>query len=92
LSATRGAAHTADIFSRDPHPGNRGRWQYTGLSPDQMSGRVMSPFQRSLTTTVTTSSISKAILQRHRHREGILPAWADIRTANAQVTAICRPC
>lgn len=27
-------------------------WQYTGLSPDQMEGRVMAPFERVLTTTV----------------------------------------
>jgi multidrug efflux pump subunit AcrB len=27
-------------------------WQYTGLQPDQMSGRVMLQFQRALTTTV----------------------------------------
>ena len=27
-------------------------WQYTGLPPDQMAGRVATPFQRALTTTV----------------------------------------
>ena len=27
-------------------------WQYTGLPPDQMAGRVTSPFERVLTTTV----------------------------------------
>ena len=27
-------------------------WQYTGLPPDQMAGRIVSPFQRALTTTV----------------------------------------
>ena len=27
-------------------------WQYTGLPPDQMSGRIVTPFQRALTTTV----------------------------------------
>src|SRR5437763_3692344 len=26
--------------------------QYTGLPPDQMPGRIVSPFQRALTTTV----------------------------------------
>ena len=25
-------------------------WQYTGLPPDQMSGRITTPFQRALTT------------------------------------------
>src|SRR5450830_222828 len=27
-------------------------WQYTGLPPDQMAGRMTTPFQRALTTTV----------------------------------------
>ncbi len=27
-------------------------WNYTGLPPDQMSGRIVTPFQRALTTTV----------------------------------------
>jgi multidrug efflux pump subunit AcrB len=27
-------------------------WQYTGLPPDEMSGRITTLFQRSLTTTV----------------------------------------
>src|SRR6202008_2903554 len=27
-------------------------WQYTGLPPDQMAGRINSPFERVLTTTV----------------------------------------
>ena len=27
-------------------------WNYTGLPPDQMAGRITTPFQRALTTTV----------------------------------------
>src|ERR1700727_2229199 len=27
-------------------------WQYTGLPPDQMAGRIVTPFERALTTTV----------------------------------------
>ena len=27
-------------------------WNYTGLPPDQMAGRMITPFQRALTTTV----------------------------------------
>jgi multidrug efflux pump subunit AcrB len=64
-------------------------WQYTGLSPDDMSGRVMLQFQRSLTTTVndiehiegtsyTGIGIVKVFFQ----------PGTDIRTANSQVTAI----
>jgi multidrug efflux pump subunit AcrB len=66
-------------------------WQYTGLPPDQMEGRVMAPFERVLTTTVNDvqhiegRSVSgygvvKIFFQKH----------ADIRTANAQVTSIAQ--
>jgi multidrug efflux pump subunit AcrB len=64
-------------------------WQYTGLPPDQMNGRIMTPFERALTTTVNDIE----------HIEGISYAGfgvvkiyfqptADIRTANAQVTSV----
>jgi multidrug efflux pump subunit AcrB len=66
-------------------------WGYTGLPPDEMSGRVMLQFQRSLTTTVndiehiegtsyTGIGIVKVFFQ----------PGTDIRTANAQVTAIAQ--
>ena len=66
-------------------------WQYTGLPPDQMSGRIVTPFQRALTTTVndiehitansyTTYGVIKIFFQPN----------VDIRTANAQVTAIAQ--
>src|SRR5271155_1352527 len=64
-------------------------WQYQGLPPDQMAGRIISPFQRALTTTVndiehiaansyTTFGIVKIYFQPN----------VDISVANAQVTAI----
>ncbi len=64
-------------------------WQYTGLPADDMAGRVMSPFQRVLTTTVNDI----------QHIEGnsftgigivkiFFQPTADVRTANAQVTAV----
>src|SRR4051812_5359586 len=66
-------------------------WQYTGLQPDQMAGRMTTPFQRALTTTVndiehieansyTGLSITKVFFQ----------PGVDIRIANAQVTAIAQ--
>jgi multidrug efflux pump subunit AcrB len=66
-------------------------WQYTGLQPDQMAGRMTTQFQRALTTTVndiehmeatsyTGLSITKVFFQ---------PA-VDIRIANSQVTAIAQ--
>src|ERR1700719_1012999 len=64
-------------------------WQYTGLPPDQMAGRMTTQFQRALTTTVNdiehieansynTISITKVFFQQN----------VDIRIANAQITAI----
>ena len=64
-------------------------WNYTGLPPDQMSGRVMLNFQRALTTTVNdiehiegTSYTGVGIVKV------FFQPGTDIRTANAQVTAI----
>ena len=78
-----------DIFPEIRIPVIAVVWQYTGLSPDQMSGRVMSPFQRSLTTTVNDI---EHIEGNSYNGIGIVKVFfqpgADIRTANAQVTAI----
>src|SRR5260370_40893656 len=41
-----------DIFPDIRIPVVGGVWQYTGLPPDQMSGRITTPFQPALTTTV----------------------------------------
>ncbi len=64
-------------------------WQYTGLPPDQMSGRITTPFQRALTTTVNDI---EHIVANSYNGVGIVKIFfqpnVDIRTANAQVTAI----
>jgi multidrug efflux pump subunit AcrB len=64
-------------------------WQYTGLPPDQMSGRVTTPFQRALTTTVNDIEHIEA---NSYNGLGVIKIFfqpnVDIRTANAQVTAI----
>src|SRR5476651_2437077 len=64
-------------------------WQYTGLPPDQMSGRIVTPFQRALTTTVNDI---EHIAANSYNGVGIIKIFfqpnVDIRTANAQVTAI----
>src|ERR1700744_1278065 len=64
-------------------------WQYTGLPPDQMSGRMVPPFERSLTTTVNDI---EHIVANSYNGIGIVKIFfqpnVDIRTANAQVTAI----
>ncbi len=64
-------------------------WQYTGLPPDQMAGRITTPFQRALTTTVNDID---HIVANSYNGVGIIKIFfqpnVDIRTANAQVTAI----
>src|SRR6202453_3541599 len=64
-------------------------FQYTGLPPDQMAGRVITPFERALTTTVNdiehieaNSYTTFGIVKIYFHQS------ANIATANAQVTAI----
>ena len=64
-------------------------WQYTGLPPDQMAGRITTPFERALTTTVNDI---EHIVANSYNGFGIVKIFfqpnVDIRTANAQVTAI----
>src|ERR1700719_3192787 len=64
-------------------------WQYTGLPPDQMAGRITSPFQRALTTTVNDI---EHIGANSYNGIGIIKIFfqpgVNIQTANAQVTAI----
>jgi multidrug efflux pump subunit AcrB len=64
-------------------------WQYTGLPPDQMAGRMLTPFQRALTTTVNDIEHIEA---NNYNGFGIVKIFfqpnVDIRTANAQVTAV----
>src|ERR1700726_36972 len=64
-------------------------WQYTGLPPDQMAGRMITPFQRILRTTVNDIA---SITANSYYGVGIVKIFfqpnVDIRTANAQVTAV----
>ena len=66
-------------------------WQYTGLSPDQMSGRIMTQFQRALTTTVNDIDHIEA---NSYNGLGVIKTFfqpnVDIRIANAQVTAVAQ--
>ncbi|KAB7738458.1 MMPL family transporter [Parvibaculum sedimenti] len=64
-------------------------WQYTGLSPEDMSGRMVSPYERVLTTTVNDIEHIEA---QSMQGIGIVKIYfqpgADIRLANAQITAV----
>src|ERR1700748_2506350 len=86
LAATR---TPTDIFPDIRIPVIGVVWQYTGLPPDQMSGRMVTPFERALTTTVNDI---EHIVANSYNGIGIVKIFfqpnVDIRTANAQVTAV----
>ena len=66
-------------------------WQYTGLPPDEMAGRVCTPFERVLPTSVNdvehteAESISGYGIIKIFFHEGV-----NISSANAQVTAVAQ--
>jgi multidrug efflux pump subunit AcrB len=66
-------------------------WQYTGLEPADMAGRITTQSQRALTTTVNDIEHIEA---NSYNSLGIIKVFfqpgADIRLANAQITAICQ--
>jgi multidrug efflux pump subunit AcrB len=78
-----------DIFPSIDIPIIGVAWQYTGMSPDQMVGRMITPFEKALTTTVNdiehieaNSYTTFGIVKVYFHPN------VNIATANAQVTAI----
>ncbi len=80
-----------DIFPNINIPIIAVAWQYTGLPPDQMAGRMTTQFERSLTTTVNdiehieaTSYTGFGIVKIFFH------PTVNISIANAQVTAIAQ--
>src|ERR1700683_5272958 len=66
-------------------------WNYTGLPPDEMAGRIVTPFERALTTTVNDI---EHITSNSYNGFGIIKIFfqpnVNIQTANAQVTAIAQ--
>jgi CzcA family heavy metal efflux pump len=80
-----------DIFPEIRMPVIAVAWQYTGLPPDQMSGRISTLFQRSLTTTVNDIEHTEANTYPGISVVKIFfQPGVDIAVANAQVTAIAQ--
>src|SRR5258708_5161705 len=78
-----------DIFPSINMPIIGVAWQYQGLPPDQMAGRIIAPFERALPATVndiehieSNSYTTYGIVKIYFH------PTVNIATANAQVTAI----
>jgi len=80
-----------DIFPDIRIPVIAVAWQYTGLPPDQMAGRISTLFQRSLTTTVNdiehieANTYPGVSIVKIFFQPGV-----NIAVANAQVTAIAQ--
>ncbi|MGC1332030.1 efflux RND transporter permease subunit, partial [Pseudomonas sp.] len=80
-----------DIFPEIRIPVIAVIWQYTGLPPDQMAGRITSPFERVLTTTVNDV---RHIDAQSLNGFGIVKVYfqpnVNISTANAQLTSVAQ--
>ena len=78
-----------DIFPEIRVPVIAVAWNYAGLPPEEMAGRIITPYERVLTTTVNdiehieSQSLSGIGVVKIYFQPG-----ADIRTATAQVTSV----
>ncbi len=78
-----------DIFPEIRIPVIAVAWQYTGLPPEQMAGRISTLYQRSLTTTVNdiehieANAYAGIAIVKVFFQPGV-----NVAVANAQVTAI----
>jgi multidrug efflux pump subunit AcrB len=78
-----------DIFPNIDIPVIAVAWQYTGLNPEEMEGRLTSVYERVLTTTVDNiEHIESTTVNGQAIVKIFLQPGADLATANAQTTAI----
>src|SRR6201991_4187008 len=77
-----------DIFPTIDIPVVSVAWQYTGLNPEELEGRLTTPYEKTLTTLVDnvqhieSTTISGQVIIRVYLQPG-----ASLDTANAQVSA-----
>jgi multidrug efflux pump subunit AcrB len=77
-----------DIFPNINIPVVSVAWQYTGLSPEEVEGRITGPYERSLTTLVdNVQHIESTSLNGEDIIKIYLQPGASLDTANAQVSA-----
>jgi multidrug efflux pump subunit AcrB len=78
-----------DIFPNIGIPVISAVWSYTGLSPDDMAGRIVAPYERTLTTTVNDI---EHVESQSFPGMGVVKIFfqptVDINAAQAQVTSI----
>jgi CzcA family heavy metal efflux pump len=77
-----------DIFPHINIPVIAIGWQYTGLNPEELEGRLVTPFERFLTTTVDNIEHLESITMNGRSIVKVfLQPNASIDRANSQITA-----
>ncbi|HEX3363624.1 efflux RND transporter permease subunit, partial [Phenylobacterium sp.] len=78
-----------DIFPNIGVPVIGVAWSYTGLPPDEMAGRIITPYERSLPLTVgNIEHIESQSLAGMGVVKIYFQPGADMRTATAQVTSV----
>ena len=78
-----------DIFPNINIPVIAVAWQYTGLNPEEVEGRITSVYEKWLTTTVdNVEHIESTTLNGQAIVKLFLQPGAKLDTANAQVTAV----
>ena len=78
-----------DIFPNINIPVVAVAWQYTGLDPEQMEGRLTTPYEKVLTTLVDNiQHIESTTYNGVSIVKIFLQPGASLDTANAQVTAV----
>jgi multidrug efflux pump subunit AcrB len=79
----------ADIFPNIDIPVIAVSWQYTGLNPEEMEGRITTVYERTLTTLVDNiEHIESTTVNGAAIVKIFLQPGASLDTANAQVTAV----
>src|SRR5260370_1500521 len=77
-----------DIFPNIDIPVIAVAWQFTGMNPEELEGRLTSPYERVLTTTVDNiEHIESTNLNDQAINRIYLQRCARLDTANAQVAA-----
>jgi multidrug efflux pump subunit AcrB len=78
-----------DIFPNINIPVIAVAWQFTGLNPEEMEGRITTQYERVLTTTVDNiEHIESTTVNGQSMVKIFLQPSASLDTANAQVTAV----
>jgi multidrug efflux pump subunit AcrB len=77
-----------DIFPNIDIPVVSVAWQYTGLNPEELEGRLTTPYEKTLTTLVDNiSHVESTTLNGQVIVKIYLQPGASLDTANAQVSA-----